>query len=409
MGIGLVDALRANNPDGSFDSDVTTISYKTGFPIIDYYLGYMVKVVDPMTDEVIKSYPCVGISAGSYNMFAGPTSSSKTTLTVQIAANIVRNFENGFVMHYDLEGACNYTRIKTLTKFTTKQIDDGKYIIKQGDSSIDEMYESIMDIYFEKRSNPDKYKYDTGMVDEFNKPIIMFQPTVVILDSIPTMSTYINEDNKAERKKIEELEGSTYSNRLAKEITQFLVKLLPRLKAANIILLAINQVKDKIDIGFSKSPAEILHMKQNWALPGGKAVKFYAQNVLIHEAIGSEKFTRDEDGFDGNGVHIDIIKSRTNQTGRTLHMMFDKVHGVDSVRSSLVYAKECGLVTGNKNATYFNNNKDEKFSVKNAPDEFRKRPELYKIMYDNLIPELEKVLSDVTDEDNMYDANLLDY
>ena len=111
----------------------------------------------------------------------------------------------------------------------------------------------------------------------------------------------------------------------------------------------------------------------------------------------------------GNGVHIDIIKSRTNQTGRTLHMVFDKVHGVDSVRSSLIYAKECGLITGNKNSSYFNSNKDVKFSVKNAPTEFRNRPELYKIMYDNLIPALNEVLSDVTDEEDTYDTNLLDY
>ena len=409
MAISLVDALREQSNDGSFDSDVSIVSYKTGFPVIDYYLGYMVKVVDPVTEEVIKKYPCVGITAGSYSMLAGPTSSSKTTLTVQIAANIVRNFDEGFVMHYDLEGACNYTRIQALTKFSSKEISEGKYIIKQGDCSIDEMYEAIMQIYFEKKAHPEKYKYDTGMVDEFNKPIIIYQPTVVILDSIPTMSTYINENDKSERKKIAELEGSTYSNRLAKEITQFLVKLLPKLRAANIILLAINQVKDKIDIGFSKSPAEILHMKQNWALPGGKAVKFYAQYVLIHEAIGSEKFNKDDDGFDGNGVHIDIIKSRTNQTGRTLHMVFDKVHGVDSVRSSLIYAKECGLITGNKNSSYFNYNKDVKFSVKNAPTEFRNRPELYKIMYDNLIPALNEVLSDVTDEEDTYDTNLLDY
>ena len=39
----LIDALRTANPKSSmFTGDASVLSYKTGFPILDYYLGYLV-------------------------------------------------------------------------------------------------------------------------------------------------------------------------------------------------------------------------------------------------------------------------------------------------------------------------------------------------------------------------------
>ena len=75
------------------------------------------------------------------------------------------------------------------------------------------------------------------------------------------------------------------------------------------------------------------------------------------------------------------------------------------------YAKEMGLVSGNKNGYYFVTDKDEKFTLMNMPQDFRNNPKLYKIMKDNVIPILETNLSgirpeemDVPDEEeNFYD------
>ena len=98
----LVDSLRANSGKTNyFDCNASVISYKTGFPVLDYYLGYKVNVFD-RDNNLIETYPSIGITAGSYVEFIGKPSTSKTTTAVQIAANIVRNFDNGTVIHFDL-------------------------------------------------------------------------------------------------------------------------------------------------------------------------------------------------------------------------------------------------------------------------------------------------------------------
>ena len=403
----LLRALRAQDKSGKFDCDAAVISYKTGFPVLDYYLGYKVNVYDEQ-DNIIDTYPCIGITAGSYALFVGKPSSSKTTTAVQVAANIVRNFECGSVIHFDIEQAMNYTRIQALTKFKMSDMED-KYVLKQGNTSIDEIYNSIMEIYFEKTKNPELYMYNTGKKNEFGKEIRIFQPTVVILDSIAAISMHYNENDKNDIKTISQLEGNTYANRLARDISQFFTKLLPRLRAANIILLAINQVKDKIDIGIVKSAAEFQYMKQNETVPGGWAPKFYAHIFLKFVAEGSSKFTEDDDGFGGFGVTIDILKSRTNQAGRSCHLIYDKVHGVDSIRSTLRFAKDNGLLNGNKNKAWIGDDKENSFSMVDVHQEFRDRPELVRKMYDAVIPLLANQLSELQEDELENEDAVMDY
>jgi predicted ATP-dependent serine protease len=87
--------------------------------------------------------------------------------------------------------------------------------------------------------NKKDYLYDTGMKDEFARPISVYAPTVIILDSIPTMSSKDASDS---------MEGGTYSNRVAKALAQFYKRLMPIIKAYNITVIAINHINQKIEI-----------------------------------------------------------------------------------------------------------------------------------------------------------------
>ena len=143
----LVKALRENSSKNErfFDCNASVISYKTGIPVLDYYLGYRVNVFNKETDELIEQYPCIGITAGSYATFIGKPSTGKTTTAIQIASNIVRDFDNGFVMHFDLEQAMNYTRIKTLSRVKASELED-KYILRQEQSTIADIKKAIMKV-----------------------------------------------------------------------------------------------------------------------------------------------------------------------------------------------------------------------------------------------------------------------
>lgn len=396
----LIEALReTGGKKNLFENNASVISYKTGFPVLDYYLGYRVNVFDEKTNELTMTYPCIGITAGSYIEFIGKPSTSKTTTAVQVAANIVRKFDNGCVIHFDLEQAMNYTRIQTLTKFTISELNDGKYILRQEKNTLEDMKETIIKLSMEKENNKELYRYKTGKVNEFGEEIELYEPTVIILDSIASITNGLNMNVKKDVEKMQEIGTQTDRMRLTGEIGRFFNEILPYLRTYNIILIAINQIKTNPNMGVVKSPSEILYLSQDEALPGGKTPQFLAHILIKFVAVGGEKYTYEDHGFDGFGVKLNIIKSRTNQAGQTFPLIYDKVRGMDSLRSSVHYAKEIGILGGNKNGYYLNGDKEHKFTLKDMHKDFRENRELYKVLYGNIIPVLENRLSTISPEE----------
>ena len=394
----LIQSLRESGAKDAdlFKTNVTVVSYKTGIPVLDYYLGYLVNVYDE-NDNLIDCYPEIGIPAGSFCTFIGKPSTSKTSTAVSIAANIVRPFKNGAVFHFDLEQAMTMSRIQNLTRMKMSEIMD-KYILRQEKTTLEDMKKTIIGIYREKMAQPDIYKYKPGKKNEFGEEIEIFEPTVIILDSIATITMGINENVKKELEKLEEIGTQTDRMRLTGEIGRFFNEILPYLRIANIILIAINQIKTNPGMGVPQA-SEILYLKQGEALSGGKAPQFLAHILLKFVAVGGETYKQQEDGFDGFGVRAEIIKSRVNQAGQMVPLVYDKIRGVDAIRTTIAYAKEMGLTGGNKNRFYFVGHDDTKFSLTKVHQEFRDNRELFKIMYDTVIPVLHTRLSTITEEE----------
>ena len=392
------DADRGKKADHYFDCNASVISYSTGFPVLDYYLGYKVNVCDE-NGHFKESYPSLGITAGSYVLFIGKPSTSKTSTAVKIAGNIVRRFDHGTVIHFDMEEAMNYSRIQALTRLPMNEMMEGKYILRQEKLTLADIKSTILRLYNEKVSNYDKYSYDTGKLNEFGEPIKLLEPSVIILDSIATISTGLSDGSVKDLEKAEEVMSQTERMRLTGEIGRFFNDVLKYLREANITLIAINQIKQNPQMGFVKSPAEVMYLKQDEHCPGGYAPLFNAQIMLKFVAVGSEKYTDEDDGFSGFKVRAEIIKSRVSAAGKYVNLIYDKNIGVDMVRSTVDYAKDMGLVAGNKNGYYFITEKDEKFTLLNMPTDFRKNPKLYKIMKDNVIPILETNLSGISPEE----------
>ena len=198
---------------------------------------------------------------------------------------------------------------------------------------------------------------------------------------------------------MKEIGTQTDRMRLTGEIGRFFNEILTQLRTYNIILIAINQIKVNPNMGIVKSPAEILYLDQDEALPGGRTPQFLAHILLKFIAVGSEKYTKEDEGFDGFGVKIKIIKSRTNQAGQIVPMIYDKVRGLDSLRSSVRYSKDIGLLNGNKNGYYFEDDKEHKFTLKNMHQDYKENRELYTCLYSRIIPRLEEHLSVVSPEE----------
>jgi hypothetical protein len=82
-----------------------------------------------------------------------------------------------------------------------------------------------------------------------------------------------------------------------------------------------------------------------------------------------------------------------------VNMIYDSNSGINMIRSTVKFAKDIGLLGGNKNGYYFASNKDDKFTLKNMPNDFKENPNLYKIMHDTIMPVLEQNLSGITPEE----------
>lgn len=253
----LLDRLRSEDKKGLFNSSQVSTTYPTGFLPFDYLNGYKVKVVDG-EENIVDEYPATGITGGTFITVIGKSGVAKTTFVIQTAYNIVKDFaDDAFVMIYDLEQALNYTRIKNITKASQKELDN-KIVLRQEKNYIEDIFDSIVSIANMKEANKKEFQYNTGIVDEFGKPIVAYVPTVVVIDSIPTL---------ASKETDEEMKGGTDAARMAKVIKQFYSKLMPIIKTYNITVFTINHINAKLEINaFTKTQPQVMYLKQDESL-----------------------------------------------------------------------------------------------------------------------------------------------
>ena len=386
MGNPLLNKLQANDKKGLFKRTQTAITYRTGYTPLDYRNGYWVEVRD-MDDNVVERYPSLGIVGGSFITLVGKSGVAKTTAAVQFAANIVRPFDAGLVEHFDLEQALTYTRIRQLTSMTQQQLTD-KYILKQEKCTIEDIQESIVKIATTKLENREEFSYDTGLKNEFNEPIRALVPTIIIVDSIPTLTT---------RDASEEMEGGTYANRVAKAIAQFYKKLTPIIKGANIIVIAINHINQKIEINaMVKTQPQLLYMKTDESMPGGNAPIYFAHNLLKFVSAGkyfNDKTNKAHVGFDGFKVRCELLKSRTNKAGQFCHLAYNQVYGFDPAYTMYEYLSDNNLVGGARNNSKYVEGFDTlRFDRHDFRNEFFNSPELRNAIFATAVPYLEAQL-----------------
>jgi hypothetical protein len=273
-----------------------------------------------------------------------------------------------------------------------------KYILRQEKDYIEDIFESTMAIAEEKEKNKKDYLYDTGLRDEFNRPIISYVPTVKIIDSLPTLASNGSKN---------EMEGGTYANRIAKDVTQFYRRLTPIIKPYNIIIIAINHINQKIEINsFSKTQPQLLYMKVDESIPCGNSAIYYANNLIKFVAVGSNKYNTEDDGFDGFLIRAELLKSRTNKSGQYCNLVYNQVTGFDSILTQYQFALDNELIDGRNPYKYIIGNKDIKFDSRNFRKEFLTNEKLRYALFNNTIPLLEKQLSRV---ENDSDNNVSDY
>ena len=370
--------------------------YPTGFLTFDYMNGVVVHV---KKEDMQFTYNSIGIVDGSLVMVIGRSGCGKTTWCVQCAGNIVRPFKQSAVYMDSLEGGIVDTRASQLLKIGGANFKD-RFIERNTGITAENFYERIKIIHDLKLEHMDEFEYDTGALSPTGEKIYKLAPTVYMLDSLAllTPDKYSEED---------ELSGQMSTTAAAKTNTQVFKRMVPLLKAANIIVFVINHITEKVEISaFARSQGQLSYLKPDERIGGGRAA-IYVSNLLIRMDDHSKMKEEEGFGIDGSLVDLTLLKSRTSHAGNKVTLVFNYDSGFDAELSLLYFLKSQKLINGAGAYLYFGDRSDLKFSQKQFKTKLAENEEFRQAFIDTVTPALQTLINDIASdgyyEDNTYD------
>ena len=385
--------------------------YPTGISVIDYALGYEVNVKDE-AGNIIKKRICLGLQAGSFNVLTGATQSFKTTIGMQMCANVAYA-NNGNVIHIDAENRLALQRAKTLTKLPESWFegDFPRYAIKNGAIGYDTLQNYVTEVYENKMRHKDVLIKDTGEVDDHNQPIKLMPPTVMFVDSISdVISKEYDIRDKKEWDKQKEMRSNTDGMQNAKTLKGVISDILPMMKEANIIVLVIAHENANVAMTAYAGPKkQFQYGNKDVKISGGKAVEYNASALMTFtgEIKEDSRYHISTDGFEGNTVLFEPTKVSTNEsgnekTGLGFRIVIDKRrNGADNLRTLILFLNQRGRLKGNKAGFKVIDNKGEelteRFTWKKVYDDFKENPVTYKTFMLTAKEELEKLIAKAPD------------
>ena len=392
MGLSLLaDKFRekmSKSKDMKMQEGQASIGYPTGFLNFDFLNGCISYGLNKQSGDRHKYYS-VGISDGCMVMFIGRTACGKTTLAIQMAANIIRPYKTSCIFHDDVEGGgSNYSRRKVLTKMSDEALED-RYIFRNSGVTLENLYERIKAIHDLKIENREAFEYDTGMFDSFGNRIYKLEPSVYLLDSLAMV---MPEKNLEE----DELSGQMSQTAAARAIAATFRRVIPMLKTANIILMVINHIGTKIQ-GMVKTKSDMSYLKLDETLPGGRTPLYLANNLIRLDDTNLK--ASDSLGIDGKIITTTLCKTRSSQAGRTTKLVLDYDRGFDADLSMLLNMKEEGFLNGSGAFLYFGDRSDIKFSLRNFREKLEANPELKDIFDQSTMEYVQTLITEVKQEE----------
>ena len=354
-----------------------SVSYPTGLLPLDLATGYIQTVNGEQRFEL-------GISDGSINTLIGASSTGKTTLLVAMACSIIRPFRTSSIFFEQAEVGTNIQRIKNLSGITEENGFTDRFIVRDAGITIESIYDRVKAIYDIKTGNPGAYQYDTGMTDMKGQKVYKYEPTVVIIDSIKMITSQskmykgIGAYEKADdagNDNVTNMDGAQEAGAVA----IYLKKMVPLCRLANIIMILVNHITIKIPKN-SRVPekSEFPFLKQGEHL-GSAGLLNYISNIMIR-LDNLTKLIPGKDsnpyGIDGSIVQVDIVKNRTNKSGKAkCNLIFDQSTGFDNEYSMFQLLKENEIFEGAGAYLRLPGYPDMKFSAKNFKQKLHSDPE----------------------------------
>ncbi|HET9750786.1 MAG TPA: recombinase RecA [Casimicrobiaceae bacterium] len=261
-----------------------------------------------------------GLPRGRVVEIYGPESSGKTTLCLQVVAEVQK--VGGTAAYIDAENALDPTYAQKLG------VNVGDLLISQPDTG--EQALEIADMLVR-----------SGGVD------------IIVIDSVAALVP------KAE---IEGEMGDQLPGLQARLMSQALRKLTANIKRANVLVIFINQIRMKIGVMFGNPETTT----------GGNALKFYASVRLDIRRIGSIKKA---DEVIGNETRVKVVKNKVSPPFR--EALFDILYGEGISREGEIIELGVNHRIVEKSGAWYSYNGDRIGQGKDNAREFlREHPEI---------------------------------
>ncbi len=378
--MSLLAELKSKDKAGLFTSNDNFVTYSTGILPLDYANGFWQEVRDEKGNS--RMVPILGIRGGSFTGIMGNTGTGKTTLADQMAFNMIKSFDDSLMIHIDAERTALKQR---LVRITGTDMDDERLILKNENTSIEDVLEMFTQICEAKEGGGDDFKYEIKNMSYDGKPFKMYIPTVIIIDSLPSFNSNSTE--------VDDLGTNMDPARGAKDLKRFYNNCLDRMLKYNVSMITVNHIAENVETNkFKVSPKGLLMLSPSEVLPKGKTTQYYSQNYFRTSMIKSNMYDKSDVGFEGFKATIQIAKTKSNFIGSAIDVAFNKDIGFDPIFSLFEYASSIGIVQGRNPHLYFEGLDTMKFSRKLFRTKFINEADFRNAVLNTLRPYLEALL-----------------
>lgn len=298
-----------------------------------------------------------GFAIGALNIIVGQPGSGKTMLAIKTLGTGQRQYNGKMIGGFlDSEEATTTLRLANLGVKYPK-------------------IKPYTDITVEK-----VFKFIEGLSVFKEKKKIKDDPSVVIWDSIA---------NTLSQKERETDDPNTVIGYKARLLSILVPKYVAKCAQNNICFLAVNQLRDVIDMGRFSAPKDLKFMSPTKDMPGGNILKFNAFQLVEVRVKSAIAFGKAEDsakyGFEGIIVKMKCVKNKLFPPNVEIEVVGSFTSGFSNFWTNYNFLKQTNrLSSGAWN--YLVSLPDKKFRTKDAPEMY-KTDEDFRKAYDAAVKE----------------------
>jgi len=289
------------------------------------------KQVIPTGIDILDAILGGGFAVGSLNIIVGQPGSGKSMLAMQAQGNAQRIYRGKLLASYlDSEEATTTIRLANL-------------------GVRNPMIKPYTDITVEK-----VFRFIEGLCIFKHQKKIVSVPSFIVWDSIA--NTLSIKEREAE-------DPNSVIGYRARLFSILIPKYVSKIGTYNICLVAVNQLRDVLQMGQFQTPRDLRFMSSHKDMPGGNVLKFNAFQLLEMKVKGALK--PEMYGFEGIKASVKCVKNKLFPPNVEIELVGDFVKGFSNFWTNYEFLKETKrLNSGAWN--YLTSLPEKKFRTKDA-------------------------------------------